>query len=122
MEIEPEHLDAVHSLYQRGLYLQAYKLAEAHAPLKSWSGTRARILAGRLAANLGAGRLGQVLHFLAYRDDPSDPEAIFFWAWSVLDRRGVLTAWEMQESHGDLAEAPPALRADFCALRALTFG
>jgi hypothetical protein len=56
MPIPAKILDRVQSLYDRGLHLQAYQTAIAHAPLAEWQSTRARILAGRIALQVGGQR------------------------------------------------------------------
>ena len=80
-------------LYERGLYLQAYALAQRFGPLESWRGTGPRVFAGRLAVHLGAGRLGRGLHLRAYRNDPKHPEARYYFglAPSRKRRRGRAT-------------------------------
>ena len=71
--ISPEQRQAVFALYDQGLYLQAYELARSFAPLHEWRGTDARILAGRMAGNLGSQRLGdhfgQTARIRCARDD-----------------------------------------------------
>ncbi|HVE40685.1 MAG TPA: tetratricopeptide repeat protein [Planctomycetota bacterium] len=118
MEIAAPDLQRVRDLYDRGLYLQAWKAAEALGPLRAWRGTPARVLAGRLAGNLGASRLGRVLHFRAWRDDRENPEALYSYGYALLDRRGPLDAWNALRPWGDFAGAPDALRSDLYALRA----
>jgi tetratricopeptide (TPR) repeat protein len=118
MEISAEDLRGVRDLYDRGLYLQAWKAAEMLGPLRQWRGTSARVLAGRLAGNLGAQRLGRVLHFRTWRDDRSSLEALYSYAYALLDRRGPLDAWNALKPGGDFADAPDALRSDLYALRA----
>lgn len=118
MEIAPEDLRRVRDLYDRGLYLQAWTEAEKLGPLRQWRGTSARVLAGRLAGNLGAQRLGRVLHFRAWRDDRSNLEALYSYAYALLDRRGPLDSWNVLKPGGDFAEAPDPLRSDLYALRA----
>src|SRR5438045_8726003 len=120
MEISPNDLQRVRDLYDRGLYLQAWKAAEALGPLREWRGTPARVLAGRLAGNLGASRLGRVLHFRAWRDDRENLEALYSYGYALLDRRGPLDAWNALRPGGDFAAAPEALRSDLYALRAGT--
>ena len=65
--IPPETLAALQSLYDEGLMLQAYQAAQSLPHLSKWAGPGARTLAARLAGNLGAPRLGQVLHWQAWR-------------------------------------------------------
>ena len=95
-------------MYDAGLCLQAYRAAQEFGPLKLWSGTAARTLAGRLASNLGGYQLGRVLHALAYRADPSNPNLAAYQARMRLERRGPLSAWEFLERYGDPPEASDA--------------
>lgn len=78
----------IEDLYEQGLMLQAYKLVREVGPLQNLSGTRERIIVGRLVTNLGTERLGHYLFRRAYRDDPGDPAARYYAARTVLDRRG----------------------------------
>src|SRR5579862_6295109 len=50
-------LARVNELYDSGLMLQAYSAAQAIRPMRIWRGVEQRVLAGRLAMNLGARRL-----------------------------------------------------------------
>ena len=65
-------------------------------------------MAGRLASNLGGYRLGRVLHWLAFRSDPSDPDLAAYHAYSLAERRGPLAAWELLERYGKPPEAAAA--------------
>jgi len=69
MERIQETLRQVEDLYEQGRYLSAFDAGRALGPLSTWPGTEGRILAGRLAANLGAPRLAQALCRLAWRAD-----------------------------------------------------
>jgi cellulose synthase operon protein C len=122
MEITPDELSRVLALYNQGQYLQAYALAESIAPLNTWLGTAPRLLAGRLVMNLGAPRLGLALHLRAWRETPTDPEAIYYYARYVLQRRGLLAAWEILRQYENLPDAPPQHQADWFAFRADVLG
>ncbi len=112
-------LDEVADLYGQGKYLQALNIGRgALGDLPQWPGTKARLWAGRLASNLGAPRLGAVLHHLAWRADKADPWAKFFSTISLLRRRDPLFALKRMEQLGELEGAPDNLRADWFALRA----
>jgi len=115
-------LNQVVALYDQGKYLQAYTLAQNFGPLNTWSGTAPRLIAGRLAANLGASRLGWALHLRAWRENPTDPEAMYFYARYILHRRGPLAAWETLRQHEYLPDAPPHRQADWLAFRANILG
>jgi len=57
-----DHLEQLRDLYERGLCLRAFELAQKFGDLTTWRSTEARVLAGRLAMNLGAGQPGTRLH------------------------------------------------------------
>jgi tetratricopeptide (TPR) repeat protein len=122
VNVESHHLCEIRDLYGKGLCLQAYALAQKFGPLDQWTGTPARILAGRLAANLGAPRLSYRLHLQAYRDDPEDPEARYYYVRTVAGRRGPFPAWKVLHQHGELPGASPALRSDWMAFYGFVAG
>lgn len=116
--VSSDILQEVHGLYAQGLYLRAYQRAKDLGPLREWRGTAARILAGRLAMNLGAPRLGWALHAWAWRQDRRDPQACYYHARTVCNRRGPWRGWKFVQSCGDFEDAPPKFRADWLAFRA----
>ncbi len=109
-------------LYDRGLCLQAYQKSKVFGPFQDWTETEARVMAGRLAANLGSVRLGRQLHFRAYRHDHSCAEAQYYYALAVFEARGPLVVWNLLKRWGVLPEAPPRARSDLFALRARAAG
>jgi tetratricopeptide (TPR) repeat protein len=115
-------LQEVRDLYCRGLYLQAYQRAQQIGPLAQWRGAAGRVLAGRLIVNLGAWRLGYLLHGLAWREEPADPEARYYCGRFVLRRRGPWAAWCFLQECGGLPAAPVELHADWLALHANVLG
>src|SRR5205085_1624943 len=78
--------------YEQGKCLQAYRYATRFGPLQGWKGTGSRVLAGRLAQNLGAPRLGISLLLKAHRRDPKDPLALYYYARTLLLVRGPVAA------------------------------
>ncbi len=113
-----QQLQPILELYERGLCLQAYRLAETLGPLPQWRGTAARVLAGRLAGNLGAPRLAAWHFHHAFRADPTHPEACWYHVRELLDRRGPLRAWQKLKRCGELPDAAPAQRGPWLALHA----
>src|SRR5262245_48762400 len=111
-------LEQVHALHGDGLYLQAYRRGNEVAPLREWRGTAAQILAGRLAVNLGAPRLCWWHHTWAWRQDRHDPEACYYYARAVCDRRGAWAGWTFVRACGDFEDAPAHFRADWLAFQA----
>jgi len=118
MIIDRADIESVQALYDRGLFVRAYREAEPHGPLAGWQDVEARILAGRLAFQLGNARLGAALHRLAIREDRLHPRALYFHILSVLGRRGPFAAWEQMRKHGELEGAPARVQSDWVALQA----
>ena len=118
MDIPPPAVARVRELYARGLYVQALAAGEPFGPVREWAGPSARLLAGRLAIQLGATRLGRRLHLAAFRSSPAYPEAIYYHARYRLERFGPLSAWRFMRDHPDWSDAPPELRADWLSLGA----
>ncbi|MFK8112036.1 MAG: hypothetical protein AB8B91_07525, partial [Rubripirellula sp.] len=110
-------IDQLKTLHQQGLYLQAYEVAKQLGPLKEWTGSDAQLIGGRLAHNLGSERLGRLMHRSAYQTNPNDPEVIYFYALSMMHRRGPLVTWETMREFGDLENASSEVQADWIALR-----
>ena len=109
MSITTEQLQPILELHERGLYRQAYEASAALGPLKEWRGAEARVLAGRLAGNLGGGKLAYALHRLAHREYPDHPDALYYNAITVFARRGPLALWELLQRTGELPDAAPGV-------------
>ena len=118
MEPTSADLAPVRDAIQRGQYLEAHGILSALGSPLEWDSVPARILAGRLAVQLGAPRLGRYLHMTAYRDHPAHPEAIYYQARTRLERLGPWAAWEFMQGHPDWSDASPDLRSDWLGLSA----
>ncbi len=92
MEIPAEDLRGLSELYDQGKYLTAYRQAERFGPLENWRGPDAIVLAGKLAGVLGARRLGQAIHYRAWRRHPDNACLWYYVTWARLQRRGPLAA------------------------------
>lgn len=114
-------LERVQQFFDVGKYLQALEAGKNLGPVSTWQGIEGRILAGRLAARLGAPRLGYVLHYLAWRDDPADYRAREFYARVKLQRSKLWAAWKFLQNH-DVTEAPPNGQAYWWLLYAELLG
>jgi cellulose synthase operon protein C len=117
MQIPVEILCLVQALYDRGLHLQAYQTAIAHAPLAEWEGTQARILAGRIALQVGGQRRGYAYHLQAWRGDRSSPTAAYYGRF-LMARQGLLAAWEFARAIADWPQAPDRERAEWWSFQA----
>ena len=121
VEIPPAELAKIKELYLNGQYGAAYRLGLNFGPLRAWRGSAARLLAGRLAMQLGAPQLGRQLHLAAYRESPAYPEATYYHARSRMERFGPLSCWAFMRQHPDWSEASPELGADWLALQGFTY-
>lgn len=108
VQISAAQLAVIQDLYDRGLMLQAWDAVQPLGPLAQWTGPGARTMAGRLAFNLGASRLGMILHWREWREQKSDPDAAAYYAHGLLQRRGPLAAWEFLGRHSALYQADPS--------------
>ncbi len=106
-------LTQVEDLYERGRFVQALRAAELAGDPVKWGGTHARILAGRLLRHVGAAQEGARLMLRAYRHDPANPEARYFFLWRVLELRGPVTAWERLRQFGFPPQEAGVVSGDF---------
>ena len=118
MIIPSEELAALQDLYDRGLLRQAYARAERLGPLREWRGVPARILAGRLVRLLGAERLGRALHYQAWRENRTDPHAIYNFTFGAMARRDPWRLWQFMRAQGELEHGGPDLHASWLSLHA----
>jgi tetratricopeptide (TPR) repeat protein len=119
-------LETIKALYENGLLLQAYNAGvKLFGPeLRAWQPTAARVIGLRLAGHLGADSLAQWLAMTTYRAHKTDPEARFYYAYSVFQRRGPIAALAFVERIGSemLPGATASLQASWQCLQALIYG
>lgn len=106
-------------LYESGQYLDSLAAGESLGNIANWPGPEGRVMAGRLANNLGSPRLGRILHHLAYRRWPEHPYCLYYGALARWSQIGVLHAWREFGVIDMPATAEPRARADWLALKAL---
>ncbi|PTY04063.1 hypothetical protein DB346_04525 [Verrucomicrobia bacterium LW23] len=94
MQNAPESLAAIAALYEADLYLQAYHAFLKHKPLRDAATTDERLMAARLAMQMGDDSLADALRVMAHRKDPENPRAIAARARKIESRDGVLHMWE----------------------------
>lgn len=111
-------LQPIQELYDRGLFLEAYRRACELGPPVSWRGAEERVLAGRLAYNLGSQRLGWICHRLALREHPDHAGSVYFGIRALLQTRGPLDAWEFLKHTAMDEDVPRVIRAELASLRA----
>jgi tetratricopeptide (TPR) repeat protein len=116
MDLTPADLAPIKSHYADGHYLRALAAGERFGPLRTWGGPGGRLMAGRLAMQLGAPRMGRRLHALAAREYPANLEAIYYAGRYRLERFGPYSCWRYLKQHTDWQDASPDLRADWQSL------
>ncbi|MBI3821960.1 MAG: C39 family peptidase, partial [Planctomycetes bacterium] len=115
-------LASILQVYDDGLYLQAYQRAQAVGPLPKWRGSEARILAGRLAGNLGSIRFAD-WHFVhAWRKDRTHPETLWYFARYLLSVRGPLAAWKFVQDHPFPRDAARTMQSHWFSQHATILG
>ncbi len=115
--IATDDLRAAIELYEKGLYLQAYQSTADWGPLDTWAGTKATVFAGRLSVHLGASRLSNWLMRRAWRAEPTDPEAQYYFAYCLWRRRGPYYAWRWMHARSELRDDATAdMRSSWYAL------
>ncbi|HEY1284234.1 MAG TPA: tetratricopeptide repeat protein [Steroidobacteraceae bacterium] len=90
-----EAVAGIAEAYERGLTLDALKLAETLGPLRNWRGAWPCALASRIATNAGAPRLGMRLGVRAYQSDRGHNEALSQYGLQIMSTRGPLALWNM---------------------------
>jgi tetratricopeptide (TPR) repeat protein len=115
--IPTAELARIKDLYLQGRYRTAFEAGQAFGPLRTWSGPAARLIAGRLAMQLGTPRLGRQLQAVAFRESPAYPEAVYYHARFRMERFGPLGCWRFMRQHTDWSEASPEIRGDWLALQ-----
>jgi cellulose synthase operon protein C len=117
-----ETLATVRRLYDAGLYLQALDASEPLGHLRHWAGIDERLLAARLALQLGAPRLSLRHRLRAWREAADHPEVAYYRAALVSEYEGPYACWWFLGSHGDLPDAAPDIRASWFCLHAFCLG
>lgn len=117
--IDAETLSPVVALFDKGLYMQAYDLANQFGPLQNWRGAAGRVVAGRLSLALGAARMGRILHRLAGREHPEDADAVLYTAYALLAQQGPWMASQWLKSHKTIfVSGTPGRHSDMLSLSA----
>ncbi|MEM7404019.1 MAG: C39 family peptidase [Pseudomonadota bacterium] len=93
------------SLYDLGRCVQAYEAARELGPLNRWTGAEGRLLAGRIASNVGGIRLGRVLTSLAWRLEPLNLRMAGFHARNIGETRGPYACLRFMAAREHLLEA-----------------
>ena len=117
---DKDSLRSIQKFYDQGLYLKAYELSASIAPVETWRGLRARILAGRLCCVLGASRTGGLIHYIAWREFPNEFETLYFYARYLFRRRGGYATRKLLQRHiNGIKPSEPALQGEWLAFQAV---
>ena len=116
MILNEEQASPLVDLYEQGLYLQSHQRGLQYGLLKDWAGPRGRMIAARLASQLGAPRTSRRHRLLAWRENPDDAEVLYYYAFTRLEWRGPYDAWRFLNEHTFPADASPDLQASWLTL------
>lgn len=120
--VEEKVLEEIENLYNQGLYADAHTLALATGPLAAWSGSRARVLAARLASRLEGDRFSDWLSLTAWRADRKGALTNLYRGYGLWRKEGPLVVWAATENFRSFEGIDADLEADFLALRARIAG
>lgn len=92
VNVDPALIEAGTRLYENGRYLDAWQLVRQAGPMEHWRGAEAQTFGYRLANNLGASRLGELLICRARREDPRHLYTAVHFGY-YLQGQGLMRAW-----------------------------
>jgi len=121
--IDPDQLRQAVNLYESGLYLQAYKFLRPRGSFQTWHGSGSLVFAGRMAAHLGSSSLSHWLFRRAWRENPSNPEAQYYYACALAVKNGPYPVLQWMNRHSVLPGNPTRdIQASWYALYLTTYG
>lgn len=113
-------LGEVTTLIEKGLFLQAFSKGTAElGDVRTWRGPAERLLAARLAEELGSPRLARALRWLAWKENPKNPRCVLAFAQVELHRRGGWFATRVLESFTGWNDQSTDLIGEYLNVRAL---
>lgn len=108
--------------YDRGQYHTAYQVGtDAWGPIEQWSGVAGRLIAGRLAHNLGGQRWGRLCHLRLCQEHPDHPELLFYKYLLMLSYQGPLETWRRMAFEGLPENLSPNMQVELLSLRSQVF-
>jgi cellulose synthase operon protein C len=126
-QVRSDSLAAIQADYDQGLYLRAYQTVTQGRSLTQWIATTsdpiaAQVLAGRIAAQVGAPRLGRKLHLQVGRQAAHIPVAAYFYTQALISTQGLLKAWQFAQNWVVPTDITPRAQAEWWALQAHFLG
>ena len=110
-------LEQIQRLYDEGMYVQAYEVGKPWGKLTDWPGTDGKILAARLAVNLGSSSLSNWLVRCAYRASPEHDEARYFYGNYLARHGGWWKTWRWLRRQPEMsASTSDDIRSSWYAL------
>lgn len=117
-EPNPTERAEIVGLYDRGLYVQAYRRALVVGDPLGWRAAEACVLGARLLSKVGAPRAATLLTLRAYRSAPEDPALAYRYVHTIAAAQGPLAVLERLAKISAPA-ADPTLEADLRLERAV---
>ena len=99
VELSQSVSDRLSALMDQGFYLQAYDLCQSVDLLSTGPDTATQLLVGRLTGALGAPRQRAAILLRAWRRNPTDPDALYYYISTMLWRQGPLAAYRLMQKH-----------------------
>jgi cellulose synthase operon protein C len=126
-QVQSDSLAAIQADYDQGLYLRAYQTVTRDRAITEWIAETndpivAQVLAGRIAAQVGAPRLGRKLHLQARRKAAHIPAAAYFYTQALISTQGLLKAWQFAQNWIVPGDITPRAQAEWVALQAHFLG
>lgn len=105
--LSPQQLEELHGLYDRTLYLQAWRRAGEIGPVEQWGGVEAMVLAGRILQNTFAPRTARRLIVRAWREHRGSAMAATYYAATAAGRLGPLAGLKLLRKLPSDGTLPP---------------
>lgn len=99
VELSQSVSDRLSALMDQGFYLQAYDLCQSVDLRSTGPDTTTQLLVGRLTGALGAPRQRAAILLRAWRRNPTDPDALYYYISTMLWRQGPLAAYRLIQKH-----------------------
>lgn len=119
VELSQSVFDRLFALMEQGFYLQAYDFCQSVDLISTRQDTATQILAGRLVGYLGAPRQRAAILLRAWRQNPTNPDALYYYISTRLWRQGPLAAYRLiQKYQPQFEHFTPDQQAHWLGLKA----
>ncbi|MBL8854789.1 MAG: tetratricopeptide repeat protein [Planctomycetaceae bacterium] len=108
--------------YDTGQYHTAYQVGlDSWGPIEQWPGVEGRVIAGRLAHNLGGQRWGRLCHLRLCQQYPEHPDLLFYKYLLMFSYQGPLETWRQMAYQGLPTDLSPNQMAELLSLRSQVY-